>query len=347
MRKTIIKILLYVSILPVLFLLFLVYSTLTEYNPPDEVVLYSTQQSDTLPDSIIYSILTWNIGYSGLGEDMDFFYDGGKRVRDTRINTRNNLNAIADFLEENDTVDFIFLQEADLASKRSYRTNQVELFDTLLDGSGGFVGINYKAGFVPVPFYSPMGKVKSGIVTYSNFIPADVRRYSYEAYYAWPTRLFMLKRCFVVSRFMLQNGKELIIINTHNSAFDDGSHRAGEMETLASFAGKEYKQGNYILMGGDWNQSPSHFIPTYADPFDTIDIAFIPETFLPGWQQIYPTDGPTNRRVITSYDKSTTPTTTIDFYIVSPNIAIDTIRRIDLRFVHSDHQPVLLTFSLK
>jgi endonuclease/exonuclease/phosphatase family metal-dependent hydrolase len=347
MKKKILKILLIISILPILFLLFLLISTLTEYKPNDEAVLYSSKRPDILPDSAVFSVLSWNIGYAGLGKDMDFFYDGGKRVRDTRINTRNNLNAISAFLAGNDSVSFILLQEADIASKRSYKVNQVALFDSLLDGNGSFTGINYKAGFVPVPFYSPMGKVKSGIVTYSDFVPSNVRRYSYEAYYAWPTRLFMLKRCFVASRFTLENGKEFILVNTHNSAFDDGSHRAGEMRTLAAFAEKEYHEGNFILMGGDWNQSPSHFAPKYSEPFDTIDIAFIPDDFLPGWQQVFPEDGPTNRRVLTAYDKSTTLTTTIDFFIASPNITIDTIRRIDLGFAHSDHQPVILTFSLR
>ncbi len=346
MKKIILKIILIISTLPLLFFLFILISTITEYNPADDIVLFTSEQTDTLPHRELYSVLSWNIGYAGLGKNMDFFYDGGKRVRDTRDNTLNNFNAISAFVEGNDSIDFLLFQEVDIESKRSYKKNQVAVFDTLLEGSRGFTGINYQAGFVPVPFSSPMGKVKSGIVTYCDFIPSDVRRYAYESYYAWPTRLFMLKRCFVASRFFLENGKEFILVNTHNSAFDDGSHRAGEMKALTAFAEKEYKEGNYILMGGDWNQSPSHFVPDYSEPFDTIDIAYIPEDFLPRWQQIYPVDGPTNRRVLTAYDKSTTLTTTIDFFIASPNITLDTVRRIDLGFTHSDHQPVILTFRL-
>jgi endonuclease/exonuclease/phosphatase family metal-dependent hydrolase len=346
MKKIIFRILIGIGILPVLFLLFLFISTLAEYRPPDQIILASSVSPDTIQDSIAYSVMSWNIGYAGLGNNMDFFYDGGKGVRDTHAHVRRNFGAISTFLKSNDSVNFILLQEADIASKRSYHINEVYSLDTLLKKNGGYVGVNYQVGFVPVPVYSPMGKVKSGIVTYSDFQPNNVRRYAYPGSFPWPSRTFNLKRCFLVCRYNLTNGKEFILVNTHNSAYDDGSLRAVEIKTLASFAEQEFRNGNYVLIGGDWNQCPSGFKPTYSQPFDTLDLRYLPADFLSGWKQAYPTDGPTNRRVQTPYNRATTLTTVIDFYIASPNISIQSVKRAGLDFAYSDHQPVIITFSL-
>ena len=45
-----------------------------------------------IPDSL--KIVAWNIGYGGLGSNMDFFYDGGTRIRDTKARTLENLKGI-------------------------------------------------------------------------------------------------------------------------------------------------------------------------------------------------------------------------------------------------------------
>jgi endonuclease/exonuclease/phosphatase family metal-dependent hydrolase len=344
MARMIKKILFGLLMVPVLFILFLLISTLAEYRPPEQLILETPGNPDTLEISENYSALIWNIGYAGLGAGMDFFYDGGRGVRDTRDHVRGNFSSISAFLRSNDTIDFFLLQEVDIASKRSYRMNQVVALDSLLGMREGFVGINYQAGFVPIPVYSPLGKVKSGIVNYSHLRPLDVRRYSYPGSFSWPGRSFNLKRCYLVSKFALSSGKEFILVNTHNSAYDDGTLRDEEIKALSGFVLEEYKRGNYVLIGGDWNQCPSGFKPQFSEPFDSLEVKFLPPDFLPGWKQAYPTDGPTNRRIQTPYNRNETLTTVIDFYIASPNIFILEMQRVDLDFKHSDHQPVIVTF---
>jgi endonuclease/exonuclease/phosphatase family metal-dependent hydrolase len=224
--------------------------------------------------------------------------------------------------------------------------NQVARLDTILNKGTSYVGINYQAAFVPVPLYAPLGKVKSGIVTYAGFPPSDVRRISYPGSFSWPSRSFNLKRCFLVSRYSVIDGKEFILINTHNSAYDDGSLRDAEIHALSLFVKQEFGKGNYVLIGGDWNQCPPGFKAQYIQPFDTINVKYLPDDFLPGWKFAYPTNGPTNRRIQTPYSSSETPTTVIDYFVASPNINIEMLQRADLDFRHSDHQPVLLTFTL-
>ena len=112
MKKTLKTLVLIIGIPALLFVWFLIYFTLTEYRPKKIIVISEHDQTAKLTDTI-FSILTWNIGYAGLGSNMDFFYDGGEKTRDTKSNTNFNLKKIGEFLRSNDTMDFIFLQEVD------------------------------------------------------------------------------------------------------------------------------------------------------------------------------------------------------------------------------------------
>ena len=61
-------------------------SWLAEFRPAPVEEVYRCQQPDSLPDTL--TLVSWNIGYAGLGDNMDFFYDGGRRVRDTDVYKR-------------------------------------------------------------------------------------------------------------------------------------------------------------------------------------------------------------------------------------------------------------------
>ena len=158
----------------------------------------------------------------------------------------------------------------------------------------------------------------------------------------------MLDRCFLVSRFPLNNSKELLVVNTHNSAYDDGSLRKQQMTYLKDFLLSEYAQGNYIIVGGDWNQSPYGLPPELpSHPFDTLNLTYVDEGYpAPDWTWAYDPGIPTNRRVTTPYDRTTSLTTIIDYYLISPNIKVLGVSTLDLDFKYSDHQPVTLDVKL-
>ena len=118
---------------------------------------------------------------------------------------------------------------------------------------------NYDVFFVPVPPATPMGKVLSGLTIFGKYQPTSSVRYSFPGEYGFPKQLFMLDRCFLVNRYPLSNGKELLIINTHNEAFDPGQIRKAQMSYLKDFLLTEFRNGNYIITGGDWNQAPPGF----------------------------------------------------------------------------------------
>jgi endonuclease/exonuclease/phosphatase family metal-dependent hydrolase len=194
-----------------------------------------------------------------------------------------------------------------------------------------------------------MGSVNSGILSFSRYSPSEVTRISFPGEYSWPKQLFMLDRCFLVMRFPLSGGKQLLVVNTHNEAYDKGNIRDEQMAFLKKFLLSEYEQGNYIIVAGDWNQCPPDLHPGFTeDVFDTIDYKGIEPGYLPsGWTWAFDSTMPSNRRVDIAYVKGTTRTTVIDFFLLSPNMRSSACKTIDLGFACSDHQPVEIKINLQ
>ena len=194
------------------------YATLSDYQPDPTTLVFEKQDAKAIAGQINYRLLIWNIGYGGLSRDMDFFYDGGKQVRSSNKNVEKNIQTIETFIAKQNDIDFFLLQEVDKKSKRSYSIDGYSKIANIFPVFHTSFGKNYDVFFVPVPPSDPLGKVLSGLQTLSRFEPFSVVRHSFPGNYAWPQGLFMLDRCFLVSRYRLETEKELLVINTHNSA---------------------------------------------------------------------------------------------------------------------------------
>ncbi|MFO7874692.1 MAG: hypothetical protein R6U62_09445 [Bacteroidales bacterium] len=346
--QKVLKILLITLVMLVIALLFfLLHAQITWYNPDLKETQFETSQPDMLHTGDTLTMLTWNLGYAGLGDDMDFFYDGGRQVRTSKARTQENLDSILNLIGGLDDTDVFLFQEVDRSSRRSYYISMEDQLAALLPDANHAFGKNYDVRFVPLPWYAPMGRVESGLMTSSRHRPEVVKRYSYPGSYRWPGKLFHLQRCFLLSRHPVSGGKELVIINTHNSAFDDGQLRKKEMAFLKEILTNEYNKGNYVIAGGDYNQCPPGFEPAFSNNmFDSENLMYIPDDFLAGWHFIYDSRTPTNRRLQSPYSPDTTPTTLIDFFIASPNIEPLEVHGIQLDFKHADHNPVQAMFHL-
>src|SRR4030042_1003975 len=354
--KNILKSLLIIIVLLVLgFIGLIVYAKISDYKPEEKEIISQSDSPSLLNDSLTFSFLTWNIGYAGLDKDMDFFKDGGTKVITPKDKCLDNISLIGDFLLRNDTVDFILLQEIDRDSKRSYRIDQYEKMAGILSGHHPFFAKNYDVFFVPAPPTKPMGKVLSGITIYSKFIPESSTRYSLPGDFGFPTQLFYLDRCFMINRYKIESGKELVLINTHNEAFDEGGKiRKAQMERLREFVLNEYNSGNYIIEGGDWNQYPPDFKPAFTGnkeftgQIGNFYLMGIEPDYMPGeWKWIYDPSTPTFRTLIAAYDPATTPTSVCDIFLISPNIESVSVNCYHLCFTSSDHNPVITQVKLK
>lgn len=333
----------------------LIYALVSDYKPAEIEIIAQPDKPSILKDSISISLLTWNIGYAGLDKDMDFFKDGGTKVFTPKDKYLENIAGIGDFLLKNDTVGFILLQEVDRDSKRSYRVDQFEKIAGMLSGYNQFFAKNYDVFFVPAPPAKPMGKVVSGIAVYSKFTPVSSIRYSLPGDMGFPTQLFYLDRCFMVNRFKVENGKELVVINTHNEAFDEGGNiRRSQMESLKEFVLKEYNSNNYVILGGDWNQYPPDFKPAFSankvftGKIGNFNLTGIESDYIPQeWKWIYDPATPSVRTLMSAYNRSSTPTSVCDIFLISPNIEFVSVKCHNLEFANSDHNPVVIKVKLK
>lgn len=353
--KNLLKVVLYLIVIGVLlFGGLLAYSTFTDYKPaPTETLTIEGTGKPTLPGDT-FSVLIWNVGYAGLGKEMDFFFDGGKAVRADKEMADKYLKGITGYLGVNDTVDFILLQEVDKDSKRSYNIDQQLEIGKVLPGYAQSFALNYNCKFVPSPFalpYTPYGKTYGGLLSLAKYKPSGSIRYQYPGSFGWPTKLYMLDRCFEVLVYKLPNGKELQIINTHNTAFDEtGEIKKVELKFLKDYLEGEHTKGNYVVMGGDWNQCPPgvnalQFNKNIAQGYtmQSVDSTLLPK----GWSVSFDASKPTNRSNLTAYQPGASYTTLIDYFLTSPNVKVLSVKTIDLGFENSDHQPVYLKVALK
>lgn len=108
------RILSFLGILVAAALLFVLCLTLTEYRPEDRSLaeISTTSPQETFSGQQV-RLLSWNTGYAGLGEQSDFFMDGGKMVNPpSKDNVQENMKAIGDYLSGTEA-DFYLLQELD------------------------------------------------------------------------------------------------------------------------------------------------------------------------------------------------------------------------------------------
>jgi len=155
----------------------------------------------------------------------------------------------------------------------------------------------------------------------------------------------------LANRYPTSNGKELILINSHMSAFDDGSLKKQEMQYLKNFILNEYAKGNYIVVGGDWNQSPPGFsLAKFGEPYlsESFILSNIASDFMPAdWKWAYDPLTPSNRYLNTSYIPGSTFRCLIDHFLVSPNVEVLQNSTFDLNFKNSDHNPIRMSCKLR
>ena len=325
--------------------------TITEYRPADvESVSVEAPSGKTL-DKDSFTVLSLNVGYCALGKDSDFFMDGGKDVRPESEQTiRDSLDWLCGFLKDA-APDFTLLQEVDSGSRRSYGIDEAaELREAL--GQSSCYAYNFHTDFVPYP-WPPIGKVRSGLMSLTGYRVSEASRVSLPCPFSWPVSTANLKRCLLVSRVPIEGSdRELVLVNLHLEAYDDGEGKLAQTNQLLDLLAEEYAKGNCVIAGGDFNQSFPDAESVYPNTH--------PENYLPGtlseaelgelWRYAWDASTPTCRLLNQPYDPSDAEGTqyyVIDGFLVSPNLEILSTETLDEGFAYTDHNPVLLTVRLK
>ena len=336
------------------------YLSVDEYKPAaveDAIVLGSSDNKVKTDTSM--RIMTWNLGYGGLGDNADFFMDGGKMVI-TADEKRffQNLDAIKTEIEKAEP-DLLFVQEIDISSSRSFFTDESAYlvnnsYARAFDGQYAYA-TNIRVSFIPIPI-PPLGKMESGVEIFTNYKCNSARRVQLPCPYKWPMSTINFKRCVEVMRMPVEGSdKELVLMNLHLEAYDNGEGKAAQADKLKELLMAEVDRGNYVIAGGDFNQV-----------FSSVDISAYPVhegTWQPGSfdaselgdELEFYTDAskPTCRsldKVLATApgkDPSDFQYYVLDGFIVSSNIEVENVETHDLGFVATDHNPVIMDFKLK
>jgi len=324
----------------------------TKYHPAEVESIMTDRPSAKTPNATIdstFSLMIWNVGYGGLGKEVDFFYDGGKMVITPFELVEKYVTGICSQIEAFKNTDFILLQEVDINSKRSHGINMAEGIKTVVSNDYASFATNYKVRYLPFPWTEPLGKIHSGLLSLSKREPIEVKRIAFPGITDFPRKLFYLERCMLISRFALENEKELVVINMHLEAYDDGGVKKQQMAVMKKYVEAEYAKGNYVAIGGDWNIAPPDFDVKKWEKEPENDALYLMKNdpnYIKDWQYVYDGNTPTNRKNIRPLDAKTF-TTVIDYYLVSPNLEVVSIEGVNAGFEFSDHNPVKATLRLR
>ena len=344
-----------IILFPVLFILFL---TICEYRPKAIEDVKFSSGSDKISANKEISLISWNIGYSGLGKFEDFFMDGGKKVQpDSKKIVQMYFSGIKDTFVKNPS-DIIFMQEIDINSKRSYHINEVEELKSTVNKKSAFA-YNFRCPYVPIPF--PMiGQVNSGLATLHNFEIENACRLALPVPFKWPVSIANLKRGLLVERLPVyenneKNGKYLVLINAHLEAYDSGEGKIAQTKMLMNILTSEFEKGNYVIAGGDFNQSfpgSTRFGKIWEKDWQPVNLELSSKFIEQGWSVVYDDTNPTCRSLSKPYTGSQAENRewqyyVLDGFLISPNVKNISVNVIDENFENSDHNPVLFKFMLK
>ena len=335
----------------------LIFLTATEYHPEDvETLDINGTAKATYSVGDPLTAMTWNIGYGALGDNADFFMDGGEMVKSAdEKRVQENMDGIMDLI---DTVgpDMFLLQEADRDSSRSYHIDEVKMLRDKFPDYASTYGINYKTAFVPYPV-PPLGKIDAGIVTFTNSQPVSAERIQLPIPFKWPVRCANLKRCVTETHIPLCSSKgekikqELVLFNLHLEAYDSGEGKIAQTKMLADLLKKELAKGNYVIAGGDFNQTFSsadkEAFPPQPGKWQPGDLDVT--QFGKGWKFLMDHETASCRSLdqpLAGADLDSFQFYLIDGFIVSRNIRVERLQTLDLGFVNSDHNPVVMEFIL-
>ena len=287
-------------------------------------------------------VMTWNIGYAGLGEESDFRADGGHMLRPPGKDVvKKNLAGIQTVLREAQP-DVLLSQE--LAGP-GFLTMGVDVLggvQSALPGYSMFFSSDIRTRLFPGPL-----SLLHGLGTFAR-VDHDETKIVRIAEEPGTIMGFIKRRYHLQVTELDVSGQPWVLINVHLSAFDEGANtRMVQLREVLALADSYYRQGKAVAVGGDWNMRLTETDFAYtADASAQFWIHDFPREELgEGWQLAVDPSVPSVRTNEQTYTAGVNYTTIIDGLLVSPNVQVESAKGFDLGFKYTDHQPVI--FSLR
>ena len=341
-----------VTVLAYLAYVFLTYSRIEDNLPlTAEGTAGETAQTDTE-----YSIISYNAGFGAYTADFTFFMDEGKESRArSKESTETCISAVAE-TALGMSPDITLFQELDTDADRSWHVNEPEIVISRFAQNGNYDTVfaqNYHSAYLMYPLSQPHGASNAGILTVSRFDIASALRRSLPI--ATNVKKFLdLDRCYSVSRIPVRNQKELIVINTHLSAYGTDAEQGNQqLEMLLTDMKAEYDNGNYVICGGDFNHDFTGSSKEYFNPGTDKEYSwchpFPAETIPEGFSRCmdYTESMTATSRYTNEPYNENSFVVILDGFIISDNVDCTYVQNIDTGYQYTDHNPVLMKFMLK
>lgn len=318
-----------------------------------------------------YRVLSYNLGFGAYSPGYSFFMDSGVMDDGTEISgvyakglnaqdvEKNLSGQIA--VAEKIAADFCLFQEVDERADRSYGIDMRARMGGAFPQFGATYAQNFHTAYLLYPFNDPIGKSVSGILTLSRYFTESAVRRSFPVTTDFIDKLFDLDRCFSVHYLPVEgSGRQLVLINLHMSAYDEGGTiRARQLEMLNGVLAEEYTKGNYVVAGGDFNhcliadrfgsdEEALSYFPSRQKTPDWVKSSVLHESELAdGFSIIAELNAATCRSAEIPYEKGVNYSTVIDGFLVSDNVEVVEEETVDTQYAYSDHNPVVMKFILK
>lgn len=286
----------------------------------------------------VIEVLIWNVGYGGLGAGSDFVADGGEHMfPPSRRAVRDNVAGIESFLISQADADVVLIQELAGSGPVNYWINVRDRVNHALRDRDVLFYSDFKTRLIPPPLRLAHGQ---GIYAARRVEGADI-----VALPAEDGGFFGVRRRYASPLVRLAGNDNWTIVSVHLAAFDeDASVRTRQLRELMTWAEAEYARGRRVIIGGDWNfqLAETDFAHTTEERFLFWLFPFPMNALPEGWSIAADSAIPSVRTNHRPYVSGENYVTTIDGFIVSPNVEVLSVNGFDLGFAHSDHQPVRL-----
>lgn len=220
----------------------------TKFSDVEDAVYYEAHRLRPTRAPDVLRVMTYNVKFGG--GRIDFFFDcHGDRVLMDRAEVIQNLEGLVELISAVDP-DVLFLQEADVLSKRSAYVDQVQWILDHTDLNYGVYASQWKADYVPS---DGIGAVDSGNAILSKYkLNAATRiALTLREDQGGLERYFYLKRN--VLEADLELSSQLRLVATHAAAYSqDGTKK----EHIDSFKDRLDAAPGLVIGGGDLNTLP-------------------------------------------------------------------------------------------
>ena len=343
----------------ILLLLILVWSiTFHPLEVQTEAVHCSSNQAPSLKPGQLIKVVSYNVQFMA-GKNYVFFYDlpnnDGPDERPSPDDITKTIREVARIIRDEDP-DVILLQEVDDGAKRTdYEDQLSRLLLYLPPEYCCYASAFYwKSKFVPHPCI--MGSVGMKLTTISRYKIKAAVRYQLALIPGNPLiQQFNLKRSILETRFPVDGGQDLVVLNVHLEAFSKGTDvMQKQIAQIDSLLDKLTKAGTPWLAGGDYNLLPPG---QYSLLQEKQRIYYKQETEIKklydkfqATPQLKDISGSDYQRWFTHFPNDPcvkAPNKTIDYIFFSDKTALNHsyVRQYDTLAV-SDHLPVVAEFQL-